>query len=379
MSNNIASNSKRKVAIIITIIFTIIFTIGISFFGIMAFQDYQSKNVSKKLIKKDLIGATFSIDSIDVEVTEENLKSMELTDKEVETELGVRGCIYYGKIKIEEEKYSLEVPIEVYYMFNPRGRFWSLGYQEFRRRAEERVIEIKEEATEEVLRNSFVGQTISGIEVTEEIAKRITIDNIEEDENNNGIVYVDATLYDNSKTPEEIINIESTIKFKETGWTVSRVYGKREKNTVTASNLSGSSSNSSSNTSITSSNNSTTNSSTTKSLKETYLEKYNKLAEELSTLERSYSNSSTETEKKELANKKYSKWDEFLNEIWTTLTENMESSEFEVLTQVQISWITEKESIAKNKGGSLDSLEGLKSLSESTKSRCYTLINNYME
>ena len=246
MSNNIASNSKRKVAIIITIIFTI----GISFFGIMAFQDYQSKNVSKKLIKKDLIGATFSIDSIDVEVTEENLKSMELTDKEVETELGVRGCIYYGKIKIEEEKYSLEVPIEVYYMFNPRGRFWSLGYQEFRRRAEERVIEIKEEATEEVLRNSFVGQTISGIEVTEEIAKRITIDNIEEDENNNGIVYVDATLYDNSKTPEEIINIESTIKFKETGWTVSRVYGKREKNTVTASNLSGSSSNSSSNTSI---------------------------------------------------------------------------------------------------------------------------------
>ena len=78
MSNNIASNSKRKVAIIITIIFTIIFTIGISFFGIMAFQDYQSKNVSKKLIKKDLIGATFSIDSIDVEVTEENLKSMEL-------------------------------------------------------------------------------------------------------------------------------------------------------------------------------------------------------------------------------------------------------------------------------------------------------------
>ena len=35
----------------------------------------QSKNVSKKLIKKDLIGATFSIDSIDVEVTEENLKS----------------------------------------------------------------------------------------------------------------------------------------------------------------------------------------------------------------------------------------------------------------------------------------------------------------
>lgn len=379
MSNNIASNSKRKVGIIITIIFTIIFTIGISFFGIMAFQDYQSKNVSKKLIKKDLIGATFSIDSIDVEVTEENLKSMELTDKEVETELGVRGCIYYGKIKIEEEKYSLEVPIEVYYMFNPRGRFWSLGYQEFRRRTEERVIEIKEQPTEEVLKNSFVGQTISGIEVTEEIAKRITIDNIEKDENNNGIVYVDATLYDNSKTPEEKINIESTIKFKETGWTVSRVYGKREKNTITASSSSENSSNASSNTLITSSDNSTANSDITNSLKEIYLEKYNKLAEELSTLERSYSNSSTETEKKELANKKYSKWDEFLNEIWTTLKSNMESSEFEALTQVQISWITEKESIAKNKGGSLDSLEGLKSLSESTKSRCYTLINNYME
>ena len=375
MSNNIGSNSKRKVGIIITIIFTI----GISFFGIMAFQDYQSKNVSKKLIKKDLIGATFSIDSIDVEVTEENLKSMELTDKEVETELGVRGCIYYGKIKIEEEKYSLEVPIEVYYMFNPRGRFWSLGYQEFRRRTEERVIEIKEEPTEEVLKNSFVGQTISGIEVTEEIAKRITIDNIEEDENSNGIVYVDATLYDNSKTPEEKINIESTIKFKETGWTVSRVYGKREKNTITASSSLENSSNASSNTSITSSDNSTTNSDITNSLKETYLEKYNKLAEELSTLERSYSNSSTETEKKELANKKYSKWDEFLNEIWTALKSNMESSEFEALTQVQISWITEKESIAKNKGGSLDSLEALKSLSESTKSRCYTLINNYME
>ncbi len=375
MSNNIAYNSKRKVSIIITIIFTI----GISFFGIMAFQDYQSKNVSKKLIKKDLTGATFSIDSIDVEVTEENLKSMELTDKEVETELGVRGCIYYGKIKIEEEKYSLEVPIEVYYMFNPRGRFWSLGYQEFSRRTEERVIEIKEEPTEDVLKNSFVGQTISGIEVTEEIAKRITIDNIEEDENNNGIVYVDATLYDNSKTPEEKINIESTIKFKETGWTVSRVYGKREKNTITESSSSGNSSNASSNTSITSSDNSTTNSDITNSLKETYLEKYNKLAEELSTLERSYSNSSTETEKKELANKKYLKWDEFLNEIWTTLKSNMESSEFEALTQVQVSWITEKESIAKNKGGSLDSLEGVKSLSESTKSRCYTLINNYME
>ena len=368
------SESIKKAIIISSIMLVVI--VGL-FAGIIGIKSYNSKNVSKKVVKEDIIGTGISVGNIKIEITSDNLDEVEILDKENETDLGTRMCTYNGIVKIKDENYEANIPFESRYVYIGGNKKWELWSVDLDKNDDNFELVIKTEATDDVIKKAFVGETMSGIEITDSISKTITLTKKEDD--GEGTVEIEAEFYDTSKSPKEKIIVEADVKFNGEKWALYNCYSKREKNTVTASSSSGSSSNSSSNTSITSSDNSTTNSDITNSLKETYLEKYNKLAEELSTLERSYSNSSTETEKKELANKKYSKWDEFLNEIWTTLTENMESSEFEVLTQVQISWITEKESIAKNKGGSLDSLEGLKSLSESTKSRCYTLINNYME
>lgn len=377
--NNTTKGSDRqsiKRAIIISSIMLVVI-VGL-FVGIIGVKSYNSKNVSKKVVKADIIGTGISVGNIKIEITSENLDEVEILDKENETDLGTRMCTYNGIVKIKDENYEANIPFESSYVYIVRNKKWELWSVDLDKNDDNFELLIKTEATDDVIKKAFVGETIAGIEITDSISKTITLTNKEDD--GEGTVEIEAEFYDTSKNPKEKIIVEADVKFNGEKWDIYNCYSKREKNTVTASSLSGSSTNSYSSTSITSNNNnSDTNSYTTKSLKETYLEKYNKLAEELSALERSYSNSSTETEKKELANKKYSKWDEFLNEVWTTLTENMESSEFEALTQVQISWITEKESIAKNKGGSLDSIEGLKSLSESTKSRCYTLINNYME
>lgn len=377
--NNTTKGSDRqsiKRAIIISSIMLVVI-VGL-FVGIIGVKSYNSKNVSKKVVKEDIIGTGISVGNIKIEITSDNLDEVEILDKENETDLGTRMCTYNGIVKIKDENYEANIPFESSYVYIGGNRKWELWSVDLDKNDDNFELVIKTEATDDVIKKAFVGETMSGIEITDSISKTITLTKKEDD--GEGTVEIEAEFYDTSKNPKEKITIEADVKFNGEKWALYNCYSKREKNTVTASSSSGSSSNSSSSASITSNNNnSATNSYATKSLKETYLEKYNKLAEELSTLERSYSNSSTETEKKELANKKYSKWDEFLNEIWTTLKSNMESSEFDVLTQIQISWITEKESIAKNKGGSLDSLEGLKSLSESTKSRCYTLINNYME
>ena len=369
------SESIKKAIIISSIMLVVI--VGL-FAGIIGIKSYNSKNVSKKVVKEDIIGTGISVGNIKIEITSDNLDEVEILDKENETDLGTRMCTYNGIVKIKDENYEANIPFESSYVYIGGNRKWELWSVDLDKNDDNFELVIKTEATDDVIKKAFVGETISGIEITDSISKTITLTKKEDD--GEGTVEIEAEFYDTSKNPKQKITIEADVEFNGEKWAIYDCYSKREKNTVTASSSLGSSSNSSSSTSITSNNNNSyTNSYTTKSLKETYLEKYNKLAEELSTLERSYSNSLTETEKKELANKKYSKWDGFLNEIWTTLMENMESSEFEALTQVQISWITEKESIAKNKGGSLDSLEGLKSLSESTKSRCYTLINNYME
>lgn len=369
------SESIKKAIIISSIMLVVI--VGL-FAGIIGIKSYNSKNVSKKVVKEDIIGTGISVGNIKIEITSDNLDEVEILDKENETDLGTRMCTYNGIVKIKDENYEANIPFESSYVYIGGNRKWELWSVDLDKNDDNFELVIKTEATDDVIKKAFVGETISGIEITDSISKTITL--TEKEDDGEGTVEIEAEFYDTSKSPKEKIIVEADVKFNGEKWALYNCYSKREKNTVTANSSSGSSSNSSSSASITSNNNnSATNSYATKSLKETYLEKYNKLAEELSTLERSYSNSSTETEKKELANKEYSKWDEFLNEIWTTLKSNMESSEFEALTQVQISWITEKESIAKNKGGSLDSLEGLKSLSESTKSRCYTLINNYME
>lgn len=369
------SESIKKAIIISSIMLVVI--VGL-FAGIIGIKSYNSKNVSKKVVKEDIIGTGISVGNIKIEITSDNLDEVEILDKENETDLGTRMCTYNGIVKIKDENYEANIPFESSYVYIGGNRKWELWSVDLDKNDDNFELVIKTEATDDVIKKAFVGETISGIEITDSISKTITL--TEKEDDGEGTVEIEAEFYDTSKSPKEKIIVEADVKFNGEKWALYNCYSKREKNTVTASSSSENSSNSSSSASITSNNNnSATNSYATKSLKETYLEKYNKLAEELSTLERSYSNSSTETEKKELANKKYSKWDEFLNEIWTALKSNMESSEFEALTQVQISWITEKESIAKNKGGSLDSLEALKSLSESTKSRCYTLINNYME
>lgn len=80
----------------------------------------------------------------------------------------------------------------------------------------------------------------------------------------------------------------------------------------------------------------------------------------------------------------YKFWDDALNEIYKELQKTLISSDMEKLKKEELAWISQKESDAKKsadkvKGGTLEPVYYSLSLADSTKKRCYELVNNYMQ
>ena len=72
-----------------------------------------------------------------------------------------------------------------------------------------------------------------------------------------------------------------------------------------------------------------------------------------------------------------------LTEIYGLLKEELSEEAMKLLEQEEIKWIDEKEKIAKEEslkyeGGTFELVAYNISLYESTKNRCYELVNNYM-
>lgn len=360
-------NKKLNKKIVIAI-GSILAILVIGALGVFKFKEYKSENVSKKVIKQDLIGSEISIGKIDIKVTDKNLKSMEIEDKSLDTELGIRSCTYKGIIVIEEKKYTIEAPFEAYYVLDGKSLNWSLWTLDFNTSEDEIDFTFKEEPTDKDLKTAFVGQTISSVEITEDSLNNLTLNNIEEN-NNKTILTIEGVLVDKEVTPSEKINLEATLNFDGTQWVVSNIYGKREKGKESSNDTEVSeSSKDEGNMTIEVIEN---------TQKNTYLNKYNNIEKEVNSLMSNYYNLN-DSEKEEVISQVYNKWDVFLNEIWSDLKANMDSSAFKSLTDVQIDWIVEKEARAKSIGGSLESTSALESLADSTKSRCYYLIDLYM-
>lgn len=79
----------------------------------------------------------------------------------------------------------------------------------------------------------------------------------------------------------------------------------------------------------------------------------------------------------------YEKYDEALNEIYALLKKELSPEIMKDLKAEQINWIEQKEDKAneerqKYEGGTNENVAYYTSLYESTKDRCYELVNNYM-
>jgi len=80
---------------------------------------------------------------------------------------------------------------------------------------------------------------------------------------------------------------------------------------------------------------------------------------------------------------KYKLWDDVSNEIYKDLQNTLSASDKENLTQEELVWIAKKESDAENtkkkvEGGTLEPVFYSQSLVDSTKNRCYELVNKYI-
>lgn len=80
----------------------------------------------------------------------------------------------------------------------------------------------------------------------------------------------------------------------------------------------------------------------------------------------------------------YKLWDDALNEIYKDLQNALPSGEKIKLKEEELSWISKKETNAQNeadkvKGGTLEPVYYGLSAVDSTKNRCYELVNKYME
>lgn len=96
-----------------------------------------------------------------------------------------------------------------------------------------------------------------------------------------------------------------------------------------------------------------------------------------------FKNAETTADMRNLSGMQYKLWDDSLNEIYKDLQNTLSSNDREKLTQEELTWISKKENDAKNsanevKGGTLEPVYYSLSLADSTKKRCYELVNKYM-
>lgn len=130
--------------------------------------------------------------------------------------------------------------------------------------------------------------------------------------------------------------------------------------------------------------NSSSNESNTESTKQIYLNKLNELDENLKeTHDERYASDATTLDMIEAANEEYNQWDYLLNEIYSVLEEQLSQEDMDKLREEEINWINTKEIKSKEasdkyKGGTIAPYMAIDSRIESTKERCYELVNQYM-
>ena len=92
----------------------------------------------------------------------------------------------------------------------------------------------------------------------------------------------------------------------------------------------------------------------------------------------------TTLEMREATSEIYTAWDEVLNEIYSEIISTLSNEEKDKLILEETNWIKERDEKADNaakevEGGTLEPLMRTSSLANSTKERCYELVNNYIK
>lgn len=94
--------------------------------------------------------------------------------------------------------------------------------------------------------------------------------------------------------------------------------------------------------------------------------------------------SGTTAEMRATANENYKRWDTALNEIYNVLKGQLSASDMKKLQSEEIQWIANRDAKAKEaslemKGGTMESVLYTSSLADTTKKRCYELVEKYMQ
>jgi len=84
------------------------------------------------------------------------------------------------------------------------------------------------------------------------------------------------------------------------------------------------------------------------------------------------------------ANERYKQWDVVLNEIYGVLKNQLSVNDMKNLQDEEIQWIKKRDAKAKEdsaeaKGGTIEPVLYAGSLAQSTKERCYELVDKYMK
>jgi len=118
------------------------------------------------------------------------------------------------------------------------------------------------------------------------------------------------------------------------------------------------------------------------SKKQIYKKKLDDIQAGLKDLEDLYSGNTIEM--KSAASQEYERWDKALNEIYGVLRQQLSSDDMNKLKEEQIKWILDRDAKAKKEsleyeGGTAEQLIYTSSLAQTTKERCYELVEKYMK
>jgi len=119
-------------------------------------------------------------------------------------------------------------------------------------------------------------------------------------------------------------------------------------------------------------------------IKQSYLRKLDELDANLKiSLKEKYASPVT-LDMIEASNEELKQWDDMLNEIYAKLEKQLSKEEMDKLRGEELKWIESRdkkseEARSEFAGGSIEPFMGMQSLVESTKTRCYELVNEYMK
>ena len=144
--------STRNILIIVGVIVALV---G----GFLFYSNYKSNNVSKKVIKNDLIGTTINVGNISsFEVTEDMQKDISIDRKNVQADYSGKVFNAYGTIKVDNDNYELEVPFESSYLYNNLSKDWLLIDACVKNSDSSVKLNIKKQLTDEVILEKLTGK-----------------------------------------------------------------------------------------------------------------------------------------------------------------------------------------------------------------------------